>query len=147
MEVATGDYLVAWHYGTAQPKPEPHKRVQARRKRQAAKVVTSVRAQCVERDGYCRFETFPYGCTGPSEWAHLGEQKRYRTRGMPAEVRHTTAGSLMLCRRHHSAYDRAHTLKIVPLTSLGADGPLRFDVRGTTYAETSSGELYTEKPA
>lgn len=133
--------------GIACPKPTPRRILKARRKRQAAKVVKSVRAQCVERDGYCRFETFPYGCNGPSEWAHLGEKKRYKTRGMSAEVRHTTAGSLMLCRRHHHAYDRAHTLRIVPLTSKGADGPLQFDVHGTTYAETTSGEFFTEAPA
>jgi len=37
--------------GIACPKPEPRKRVKARRKRQAAQVVKSVRAQCVERSG------------------------------------------------------------------------------------------------
>lgn len=35
-------------YGVACPKPEPQKRVTARRKRQAAKVVKSVRAQVVD---------------------------------------------------------------------------------------------------
>ena len=128
--------------GIACPKPEPRKRVKARRQRQAAKVVKSVRAQCVERDGYCRwarrwFTNTIYcpACSGPSEWAHFAEKKRYKTRGMSPEVRHTTAGSFMLCRLHHVAYDRTHTLKIVPLTSKGADGPLQFQQDGATYAE------------
>ncbi len=135
-------------YGEPCPKPTPRRIVKARKQRQVAKVVKSVRAQCVERDGYCRVGSCAWMfCAGRSEWAHLGEKKRYKTRGMPAEIRHTTADSLMLCHLHHVAYDRTHTFKIVPLTSLGADGPLRFDVRGTTYAETTSGEVFTEKRA
>lgn len=102
--------------------PTQRKRINAVR-RQAAKVVKSVRAQCVERDGDCRigdWENNPCdchdgaltgdgepvkGCEGRSEWAHLGEQKRFKTRGQPATTRHTTAGSLMLCTRHHRDYD------------------------------------------
>ena len=139
--------------GIACPKPEPRKRVKARRTRQAAKVVKSVRAQCVKRDGFCRMASWPSDvldvftyCYGPSEWAHLAEKRRSKTRGQAPEVRHTTAGSLMLCRGHHNAYDRAHTLKIVSLTVQGANGPLRFEVRGTAYAKTTSGETYTETP-
>lgn len=94
--------------------PTRRKRINAVR-RQAAKVVKSVRAQCVERDGYCRLAQWPSSdrlfsgltntCVGPSEWAHLGEHKRFKTRGQPATRRHTTAGSLMLCTRHHRDYD------------------------------------------
>ena len=105
------------------PKPELRRTVRMRAKRQAAKVVKVVRAQCVERDGYCRigeWENNPddlhdgaltgegeplIACDGRSEWAHLGEQKRFKTRGQPATKRHTTAGSLMLCQRHHRDYD------------------------------------------
>jgi hypothetical protein len=101
-----------------QPKPEPRKRTKARTARQARKVVKSVRQQCVERDGYCRVvRDWPdnprggspfYGeiaCFGPSQWAHLGEFKRSKTRGKAAVERHTTMGSLMLCARHHDQYD------------------------------------------
>lgn len=121
-------------------KPEPIARTKRRKQRQAAKLVKSVRAQCVDRDGYCRFGNWEDNpddwhsdalegdeCDGPSEWAHLGESKRFKTRGMDADARHTTAGSLMLCKRHHDRYDgrRKPKLSIVendanfPLTFIG----------------------------
>lgn len=118
-------------------KPEPRKRVKARTQRKAAEVVKSIRQQCVERDGDCRigdWENNPYdwhsdslndgGCEGRSEWAHLGEFKRFKTRGQPPEVRHTTAGSLMLCTEHHRSYDSGR------LTIIGDDAnvPLRFEL-------------------
>lgn len=119
-------------------KGEPRKRVKARRQRQAQKVVKRVRAHCVERDGGCRLGEWERNpddwhaedlegdcCDDSSEWAHFADQKRYRTRGMVADVRHTTAGSLMLCRTHHRAYD-ARTLNITAMTNTGCDGPLRF---------------------
>lgn len=125
-----------------QPKPEPRRRVKRRKQRQAAKVVKSVRAQVVERDGECRvFHALarmllskdrwsfqgvtPAICNGESEWAHLHSHRRSQTRGQAAEKRHTTAGSLMLCRYHHQEYD-AHRLTITALTRKGADGPLKF---------------------
>jgi hypothetical protein len=115
-------------------KPEPRRRVKAREQRQAAKVVKSVRAQCVDRDGYCRiyqhrwiqgFGSTPRlgACEGASEWAHLGEKKRFKTRGQAPEIRHTTAGSLMLCAKHHDDYDEGR-LRIV---GDDANQPLRFE--------------------
>lgn len=121
----------------------PRKLEKARTKRQAQKVVTRVRAACVERDGHCRigeWENNPcdlhdgaltgdgqpvIGCEGRSEWAHLGAQKRFKTRGQPATTRHTTAGSLMLCQRHHRDYD-AGRMEIV---GDNADGVLDFSYR------------------
>lgn len=115
-----------------------------RKTRAEAKVKKAVRAACVLRDGYCRFNFFsplswavtgqcdvtdrkpyPHRCVGPSEWAHLGAKKRARTRGMAPEVRHTTAHSAMLCRQAHRDYD-AGRLRITALTRRGADGPLKF---------------------
>jgi hypothetical protein len=118
------------------PRPEPRKRVKARKQRHAARVVKSIRAQCVERDGHCRAARdlgVTYGCDwflfcdGPSEWAHLGEKRRFKTRGQTPERRHTTAGSLMLCQHHHRAYDAARL--VIEAGADGADGPLRFAVR------------------
>jgi len=112
-------------------KPVKRATVKRRKQRQARTVVTSIREQCFERDGYCRFfldttfgvYCYPEGCKGPSEWAHLGEKKRFKTRGQPPEERHTTGGSLMLCRFHHHAYDRGD------LAIIGADAnlTLRFE--------------------
>ena len=107
-------------------KPEPRKRVKARRKRQEATVATGVRAQCVERDGYCLLRARVFGgfgrCLGPSEWAHIGTHRRAHTRGQAAARRHTTAGSGMLCQRHHAAYD-AHEFDLVPSdAALGMNG-------------------------
>jgi hypothetical protein len=67
-------------------------------------------------------------CDGPSQWAHLGDKKRAKTRGMKPDARHTTEGSLMLCRRHHDRYDgrQMPSLRIKALTEHGADGPLEF---------------------
>ncbi len=110
----------------------------ATRKRKAdaheRSVKDQVRAACVERDGYCRvaslakqdtrmWQADEFPCSGWSEWAHLGEHRRAKTRGQIPEARHTVAGSLQLCTAHHFAYDE-RTLTIDPLTDLGANGPL-----------------------
>ena len=113
------------------PKPEPLARTKRRRQRQEVAIVKDVRAQCVARDGYCA--TWSTGavssvcgpCSGRSEWAHFGAHTRAKTRGMAPERRHTTAGSFMLCARHHRDYD-AHRLLIVALSDRGCDGPLVF---------------------
>ena len=117
--------------GLAIPKPEPRKRSKRRRQRTEAKVKTSVRQQCVDRDGYCAIDKradavtqLLMPCDGPSEWAHIGRHRRSVTRGMAPERRHTTAGSAMLCRRHHRAYD-AHQFDIKPTTKAGMNGPFR----------------------
>lgn len=100
----------------------------------------AVRAMVVDRDGYCRLsarvqrlsrderEDITMPCEGESEWAHLEDKRRARTVGMAPEERHTTAGSLMLCRAHHRAYDGAR-ISITLLSRYGADGPLRFTGR------------------
>jgi hypothetical protein len=92
----------------------------------------------VRRDGYCRLAGVrPFTCEGPSEWAHLGDHRRFKTQGRPSQERHTTAGSLMMCRAHHHAYDQ-HWLRIEPMTDRGADGPMRwfYDTRTIVYEET-----------
>jgi hypothetical protein len=118
-------------------KPGPTARGRAARRRREGPVAKKVRAACVERDGHCRYwlERFvnPFmediaDCDGPSQWAHFGEKVRAKTRNMKPEQRHTTWGSLMLCRLHHDQLDgRQHPrLKIEALTKFGADGPLAF---------------------
>lgn len=92
------------------------------------RVKRRIRAKCVTRDGYCFFagafiDRRPHVCRGPSEWAHLGDKKRARTVNQPPEQRHTTAGSCMLCRTLHRAYD-AGTIEIRALSDAGADGTL-----------------------
>lgn len=115
-------------------KPESRKRIKAKKYRAEMKVEQSVRAACVERDGWCRIYR-DFGpvcmeqklCSGPSEWAHL--EPRARTRGMAPEQRHNTATSLMLCKKHHDDFDGkigGKKLSIEPETDKGADGPLRF---------------------
>lgn len=126
------------------PKPEPRARVKARRKRQEARVKEQVRHDVFVRESFrCRIsdtwlDTWLVGafgdCDGPLEWAHLGDHRRFKTRGMPPEKRHTTAGSLCMCKRHHGMYDR-HQLKIEPMTSRGADGPMTFTAGDRVYME------------
>ena len=124
----------------AQPKPEPRTRTKGRKTRQEQAVKTSVRAQCVVRDGVCRAHWFErdlhgdtldalcfldFSCDGPSEWAHLRGHRRSTTRGQPPERRHTTQHSVMLCRHHHRM-EEAGQLIITAHTRYGCDGPLRF---------------------
>ena len=114
------------------PKPEPCRRVKGRKARAAGRVVQSVRQQCVERDGHCRLSRWPSNdrlfnnltntCVGRSEWAHLGEKRRFKTRGQAPEVRHSTAGSLMLCTKHHQDYDQGR----LAIEGNDANAPLSF---------------------
>lgn len=106
-------------------------RLRWRKKRKDDAVATKVREEVSLRDGYCRYgyDISPgrrfSRCDGPSEWAHFGEHGRFKTLGMAPEERHTTAGSLMLCRFHHRELHLAR-LVIVAKTDRGCDGPLRY---------------------
>lgn len=126
------------------PKHLPRRIVKARKGRSEDQVKREVRAECVERDGDCRIcnlatspgdwheDDFPMPdesfLWNPSEWAHLDRSKRARTRGMSPELRHTTAGTAMLCRFHHELYD-AGKLLVELMSNLGADGPLNWRQR------------------
>lgn len=114
----------------AKPPKGSAAKAKRRSKRHEAKVAKAVRAACVARDGYCLIASrLPRSiavllgaCEGPSEWAHVGEHRRCHTRGMEPEVRHTTAGSGMLCRGHHVAYD-AHEFDFLEWSLDGMNGP------------------------
>jgi hypothetical protein len=115
---------------TRRKKPGPTAKYRAKRARAEGPIKKAVRETCVDRDGYCRYWADVFqscfvavDCSGPSEWAHLENQKRARTRGMKPGQRHTTAGTAMLCRCHHRAYD-AGELKVEAHSDKGADGPL-----------------------
>lgn len=123
-----------YHDAAAFPKPEPRKRTKGRAKRDERSIVADVRAACVERDGSCRIATMRPGdkwttdatpCAGPSQWAHMHDVRRSKTRGLAPDVRHTTRGSFMACEAHHGAYD-AKLLIVLPMSVDGADGPLMF---------------------
>ena len=121
-----------------QPKPKSRATVKARHKREEAKVMRVIRAACVARDGHCRLlfgvpmngDTYDRAgldaCGLRSEWAHLEEKRRFKTRGMTPAHRHTTAGSVMLCDVHHHMVD-AHELQPFFLSALGADGPIAWE--------------------
>lgn len=120
----------------------PTAKYRAKRRRQEEPVAKKVRAECVERDGDCRvcdwennpddihYEPLPYAddewSRGPSQWAHMRQNSRAKTRGMKPEARHSTAGSLMMCEFHHDRYDgrRRPRIQIVAMSEHGADGPL-----------------------
>ena len=115
-------------YGVSTPKPA--RRISAAtKKRRERKVIERIRAEVAERDGFCRIwkdTNYQFGpCEGVSEWAHFDELRRFKTRGKPADERHTTAGSFMGCTRHHGMYDQ-HRLDILPLSDNGADGELAY---------------------
>lgn len=48
----------------------PRRILKARKDRREAEVKDLVRADCVERDGYCISRDLD-PCSGPSEWMHL----------------------------------------------------------------------------
>lgn len=118
------------------PKPKKRLTVKAARDRQEARVKREVRAACVERDGVCRFgKDWPgiiaperFACWGISEWAHLEDHRRFKTRGRAATLRHTTLGSCILCQKHHAQLDGRSMprLRVRMLTARGADGPLEW---------------------
>lgn len=116
--------------------------MKGKRKRAERKVVKAIRPQVEARDGYCRISTLAISglgdCAGPSEWAHFGEKKRARTRGMEPEKRHTVDGSLMLCRTHHHEYDYGE-LDIEALSAAdGTNGRLRYERGGVVVTETQN---------
>src|SRR5260221_341989 len=77
--------------GVACPKGRTRKQIKGRKDRAEAAVKKLVRAQVAYRDGHCRLMGCG-PCHGESEWAHLGDKKRARTRGQAPTVRHTTEG-------------------------------------------------------
>lgn len=130
---------------TACPKQEPRKRTKARARRVESLQAQKVRAQVFERDGDCRLNVPSLvdlfgACSGESEWAHLGDMRRFKTRGKAPAERHTTAGSLRLCSGHHAQYDgRARPrIGIQPASSDGADGRLGFFKGAAIYVEPGS---------
>lgn len=128
-------------------KPEPRALVKRRRQRHEREVAAAIRALVSDRDGYCRLYWFDTGtrakiaqlfgpCGGPSEWAHL--TRRSATRGQPAGVRHTSGGTVMLCRSHHQR-EEAHKIWFSYQTARGADGPLSCSSKLGEFCEGESG--------
>ena len=121
----------------AYPKPVKRRTAKARKRREEAALIRVVRDFVAERDGYCRLQGHGLGaCQGPSEWAHLEDLRRARTRSQAPERRHTTTHSLMLCAMHHKRYD-AHTLGLAFITDAGADGPIQWYADQFVYTEGS----------
>lgn len=122
-------------------------------------LIRRVREEVVERDGSCRVGKNLLAamgrCWGPSEWAHFNQFKRFKTRNLPPEERHTAAGSLMLCRGHHASYDRrvllwgnAFTvLTIEALTEALCNGPLRLGYQGRLFNEPSGYAIHAVEPS
>lgn len=129
------------------PKPEPIKRVKGRRKRAEAVVKKEVRRQVCTRDGYCRVNVADRVTVGTlgrheglSEWAHLEEKRRSKTRGMNPEERHTTQDTVMFCTRHHQMYDaRQFSVEFFDRFTR-ADGLIRLVAPG-------GGTIFEETPA
>lgn len=114
------------------------RREKAREDRREAVVIQHVRALCVERDGPCRLlASAGMGlCFGESEWAHLPKWMRSHTVNQPAEERHHTMGTLMLCTSHHNKLDgRQYPRLFVEHGDSGADGPMKWICGGEVYRE------------
>jgi len=99
-----------------------------RKRRSESKRVKSVRPQVVARDGYCRIQKDLQlnECEGKSEWAHLPDYTRAKTRKMSPEQRHSTEWTIMACTKHHDQIDGRRKPKILVAMPdpEGADGLL-----------------------
>jgi len=96
-------------------------KARAAKTRKDAAYAAKVRAKVEKREGnWCR-SFADTGCNGPLQWCHMAGHRRFETRGLPPEQRHSTAWTLMLCAKHHADYD-ARRLRITG----NADGPLEF---------------------
>jgi len=111
--------------GLPQAKPEPRKAIKARRRREEKVVIAAVRKAVLERDGRCRVSGGKVlgDCQGPTELAHVGDKRRFKTVNEPPNERHQTAWTVALCRRHHAQYD-AHQWDFQTLEDEGMDGDL-----------------------
>lgn len=109
-------------------KPSSRQLEKGRKDRAEHKTKGQVRAECVERDGYCRpAEMCRSLCAGQSEWAHV--EPRSATRGMEPTRRHSTMNSMMCCKRHHMELD-AHLWDVIYIDAeRGADGPIEVSYR------------------
>lgn len=106
----------------------PTATARAAKARKDAAYAKTIRELVQKRDfGMCRVmervEWFiEFGsCAIGAQWCHMEGHRRFETRGLPPEQRHSTAWTLMLCAKHHAEYD-AHRLLITG----NADGPLEF---------------------
>lgn len=118
-------------------KPEPRRREKARNDRAEKRIKDVVRAQVVERDGYCRLQGVAiFGpCKGASTWNHL--TRRSKTMGQAPERRHNTETGMMVCRHHHRMLDE-YEIGFEYRTAVGADGRMAFTLKKT-------GERYEER--
>jgi hypothetical protein len=123
------------------PKGPSRKTLKRKARALEVDIIDRVRAECVDRDGYCRIrqsgaDALLGPCRSFSQWAHLEEHRRGKTRNQPPEERHQRKFSCMMCDGHHDLYD-LHRFRITYLTDDAADGPLRY--------EKSSGETFDER--
>jgi hypothetical protein len=111
------------------------KKMRAKRKRADHVTLERARVICEERDGYCRLLVPCRGddaesvrlsglCGGYSTLAHLAGARRSKTRNRPSAERHDPRRMAMLCQAHHEREER-EGMRLVPLTEVGMDGPIR----------------------
>jgi len=105
----------------------PTATARAAKARTDAAYAKTIRDQVMRRDAGCRAPIHRTAgdlgeCNGPEAWAHMAGHRRFETRGLPPEQRHSTEWTLMLCAKHHADYD-ARRLRII---GTNADGPLEF---------------------
>lgn len=113
---------------------DKRKRIKKRTAREAeVAVIGEVRQRVLDRDKDCRFPVSArwmmpcnFAPTGEPEWAHRDGWRRARTVGQDPAARHTTAGSMMLCKAHHLAYDYGEISDLAEDVELGADGKLKW---------------------
>lgn len=107
------------------------KTLNGRADRAEKKTKTQVRAECVNRDEYCRVSSMAHRtpCRGRSEWTHLEHKRRCFTRGMKPTDRHSTVWTCQMCEGHHDEYD-AHLFDVHFIDEeRGADGPIEVQYR------------------
>jgi hypothetical protein len=114
----------------AHPKGPTRRELKGQLDYRERQIIDRNRAKCVRRDGTlgCRIgywqKTETFGdCYGASEWNHF--DKRSLTMNEPAEERHSSRITGMLCGTHHTLVDN-HEIKFEYQTEDGADGLMTF---------------------
>lgn len=107
------------------------KKARRKRSRKAAAVERDHKADARERDGNCRFPLC--GCTRQGLALHVSHAEHKGMGGNPAGDRSLPELLVYLCRVRHRegriSIDRG-TLRWVPLTDKGANGPIAWELDG-----------------
>jgi len=108
------------------PKGDSARTTRLERRARETAAWTRVKAEVRRRDRICRYPDRTE-CAGRLEVAHLHERRRSKTTGKPPADRHDARWCLLLCAKHHRAYDEHRVDLVVMDRTVGAHGPVMWE--------------------